>query len=112
MNESALDPVVFNEIRELMDDALGAFIETYLDNSPKLLANIEQALSSSELEPIFHDAHQLKGGSGSLGAMQVFQLAKQMEEQAREGNAEGLDQLFAELQSAYQRVAAELQGYL
>jgi len=112
MNEPVIDPVVFNEMRELMDDALGAFIETYLDNSPKLLANISQSLPENDLETVFHNAHQLKGGSGSIGAMQVFQLAKEMEEKARDSVSEGLESIFVELQSAYSLVEKELKTHL
>lgn len=112
MNESVIDPIVFNEMRELMDDALGAFIETYLDNSPKLLQSISQALPEGDLETVFHNAHQLKGGSGSIGAMQVFQLAKEMEEKARGSVADGLESTLAELQSAYSLVEEELKTQL
>lgn len=112
MSEPVIDPVVFNEMQELMEDAMSDFIETYLENSPKLLDSIGQSLSSAELDPIFHNAHQLKGGSGSIGAMQVFSIAKQMEEKARAGEAEGLDSLFSELQTAYTRAAAELKSHL
>ncbi len=112
MHKPAIDTAVFNKISELMDDSLGDFIETYLQNSPKLLQNINQALTEADLDSIFQNAHQLKGGSGSIGAMRVFQIAKQLEEDAREGSSEGLDDLFASLQSAYEKVAVELKTYL
>ncbi len=112
MSEPVIDPVVFSEMQELMEDALGDFIETYLDNSPKLLGIISDSLPANDLEPIYHNAHQLKGGSGSIGAMQVFQIAKEMEEKARNGDAEGLDTLFSQLQAAYESAAAELKTHI
>ncbi len=110
MSEPAIDPVVFNEMQELMEEALGEFIATYLENSPKLLNVISQSLPAMELENIYHNAHQLKGGSGSIGAMKVFHLAKEMEERARGGNSDGLDSLFTELSSAYEQAEAELRS--
>lgn len=111
MNEPVLDPVVFDEISNLMEDALSEFIDTYLENSPKLLKNIDQSLSQGDLSGVFHSAHQLKGGSGSIGAMQVFQLAKEIEALSRAGSAEGIDRQVSELQLAFDRVAAELRTY-
>lgn len=110
MSEPAIDPVVFSEMQELMEEALGEFIDTYLDNSPKLLNVISQSLPGKDLVPIYQNAHQLKGGSGSIGAMKVFQLAKEMEEKAKRGQAEDLDSLYAELKSAYEQAENELRN--
>lgn len=112
MSELILDPVVFDEIKDLMDDALGAFIETYLDNSPKLLAGIRQGLTDGNMDLLITQAHQLRGGSGSMGAMQVFQLASQIEEQARAGETDKLESLLEELHLAYEQAAQELKVYL
>ena len=113
MNDAVIDPAVFGEMQDLMDDALPAFIETYLDNSPKLLEQIEQAVAEEDAESIFQSAHQLKGGSGSIGAMTVFQLAKEIEVIAKEGGlGEPLGALFDELKSAYAAAAAELKSHL
>lgn len=112
MTEPVIDQEVFNEMKELMEDAMGEFIETYLDNSPKLLESISQSLPSEDLDHIFHNAHQLKGGSGSIGAMQVFQIAMQMEEKARGGEKDGLEDLFIDLQKAYEQAASELRSHL
>jgi len=112
MNEPVvLDSVAFNEISDLMGDSLGEFIGTYLDNSPRLLEKLDTALSQGDLQGVFHNAHQLKGGSGSIGAMQVFELAKEIEAQARDGSAEQLGEQVSELQQAFERVAVELRTY-
>jgi len=113
MSDVVIDPVVFGEMQDLMDDALPAFIETYLDNSPKLLEKIEQAMADGDAEEVFQSAHQLKGGSGSIGAMTVFRLAKEIEVIAKEGSlANPLSELFSQLQSAYLAVESELKTHL
>jgi len=56
MNEPVLDLVVFDEISNLMEGALSEFIDTYLENSPKLLKNIDQSLSQGDLSGVFHSA--------------------------------------------------------
>lgn len=107
-----MDSAIFNEMSELMDDALSEFIDTFLDNSPKLLSAIEKGLAENDSDTVFHNAHQLKGGSGSIGAMQVFTLAKQLEQMAREKASTGMLEIFAELQKAYDELTTVLKSYL
>ena len=113
MSEAAIDSTVFSEISILMEDSLPIFIETYIENTHKLLEKLEQAVPAGDSEGIFHNVHQLKGGSGSIGAMQVFQIAKQMEDIIKGGNGEiQLGTLFAELKSAYVAAEVELKAFL
>ncbi len=108
MTDAVIDTQVFDEIAQLMDDSLGLFIETYLENSPKLLANMSVGLNEGDAEKVMVNAHQLKGGSGSIGAMQVFNFAKQMEEKAKGGMHDDLHGLFTALEVAFTLVDAEL----
>lgn len=114
MSDVVINTKVFDEVRDLMGDALPEFIETYLDNSPRLLGSIEAALQAADLHTVYLNAHQLKGGSGSIGAIQVYQLALQLEQQARSGEADvaTLQPLYQQLQAAYNSAAAELGSHL
>jgi len=112
MNEPVIDSEVFDEMRELLEDSLGDFINTYFENSPKLIENISKALPKGDLEAVYMNAHQLKGGSGSIGAAEVFRLANQMEEKARLGDESDLDALLGEMKSAYDQVVTELKAHL
>jgi len=112
MTESVIDALVFNEVAELMGDSMDEFIETYLDNSPKLLAGMNSAIPAGDIDVVINNAHQLKGGSGSIGAMQVFQLALQLEEDSRGGKLDDLARVFEELKVAYAQVDTELRAHL
>lgn len=114
MSDVVIDTKVFDEVRDLMGDALPEFIETYLGNSPCLLGSIDEALQAADLHNVYLNAHQLKGGSGSIGAMQVYQLALQLEQLARGGEAgiAALQPLYQQLQVAYEAAAAELSAQL
>lgn len=111
MTDQTLDPNVFNELRELMDDALRPFISTYLDNSPKLITNMEQGLADGDADTIKHNAHQLKGGSGSIGALPLFELAKQIEALSGSGSTDGVEVLLRQLKEEYARVESALKPY-
>jgi len=112
MTKPVIDELVFSEIQDLMGDALGSLIKTYFDNSPKLIAAIAQAIPAGDMEAVAHNAHQLKGGSGNIGAMQVFNLSMQLENDAREGQVENLAAAFFELEAAYVRVEEALKAHL
>ena len=113
MSATAIDPIIFSEISSLMEDSLPIFIETYIENTHKLLDELEQAILAENSDSIFHNAHQLKGGSGSIGAMQVFQIAKQMEDIIKGDNGDDeMGSLFVELKSAYAAAEAELKALL
>ena len=113
MNATAIDPVIFSEISALMEDSLPVFIETYIKNTHKVLDELERAIPAEDSDNIFQNAHQLKGGSGSIGAMQVFQIAKQMEDIIKGGNGKAeLASVFIELKAAYMAAEAELKTLL
>jgi len=80
-----------------MEDALEEFVTTYLENSPLLIEKIQQGLGSQNAEDIFHAAHQLKGGSGSIGAVKLTEITKTIEQIARGGSTEGIEPLLVEL---------------
>jgi len=113
MSSTAIDPIIFSEVSELMEDSLPIFIETYIKNTHKLLGELEQAIPAEDADNIFNNAHQLKGGSGSIGAMQVFRIAKQMEDIIKDGSREAeLGSLFSELKVAYLDAESELKALL
>lgn len=114
MSNEVIDARVYNEMRDLMGEALSEFIETYLNNGQRLLGSIEAALQAANLQNVYLSAHQLKGGSGSIGATQVYQLANQLEQQARSGEVDiaALQPVYQQLQAAYQVAATELSAQL
>ena len=112
MTEPVIDEQAYKEIADLMDDSMGIFIETYLENSPKLIEGLCVALPEGDIDAVIHHSHQLKGGSGSIGARQVFVAANRMETNARDGILDGLTSELDELKSAYDLVETELRSRL
>jgi CheY-like chemotaxis protein/HPt (histidine-containing phosphotransfer) domain-containing protein len=54
-------------------------IDIYQQDSPKLIADIQQGLTSNDPVLVFKSAHSLKSSSGNVGAQKMQQLAKQLE---------------------------------
>jgi len=112
MSLARLDESVFNELRALMDDAMGEFLGTFMDNSPQLIQKMEAALTSGDTEALFHAAHQLKGGSGSLGAAQLAELCGQVEQLGKDASMAGVTDLLMQLKAEYAQLTVVLKTYL
>ncbi len=112
MNDQVIDPTIYNEVKDLMEDSMADFVRTYLTNSPQLIAGLEQALTLSNAEDVYHNAHQLKGGSGSIGATKLAELALNIEKIGKAGSTEGVEPLLAELKQEYAQVEQVLKQQL
>ncbi len=112
MNKPAIDPAIFAQMRDLMEDSLSDFIITYLGSTPKLIQQIDHALACGDKQKLANSAHQIKGGSGSIGALQVFELAKQIEMAGKQENVDGVDDLVSRLKTEFERVEVALNEHL
>lgn len=112
MTHSALDPAIFGEMRNLMGDALGEFIATYLDNTPRLISKIETGLVNKDAQTVYLSAHQLKGGSGSIGAHKLAAISLEIEKIGKAESIEGVAPLLSQLKAEYARVETELKPLL
>lgn len=110
MSQSVIDMHTFNEVCELMDDDMGKFIDTFLQNSPKIIDTIEQSLKGGNIESVFLSAHQLKGGSSSIGALALSDLAFKIEKAGRAGETDPIPELLEQLKVEFEAVRAELKN--
>ena len=83
---------------ELLAELVDLFIEDY----PKLLSQIEQAMADKNAESLASRAHTLKGSVGNFAAQSAFDAALRLEKLAREGNLD-------KAQDAYNKLAQEIQ---
>ena len=103
----ALDMEILQDLKEMMGTGYQELIRIYLEDSPKLLAQIQTAIAEGDSAALVTPAHTLKSSSANLGALRVSQIAKRMEKSARSGDAAGpaaeaqaLDAEFARVQAA------------
>jgi len=86
--ENLIDAQVVQELREVMEDGFQGLVQTYLDNTPQLLQELDQAASRSQVDALVIPAHSLKSSSANLGAIRLSELARRVETAAREGRLE------------------------
>ena len=75
--------------RELAENILRTFIE----ESPQLLKNIRDAVSSQDLDSLQRHAHALKGAAATVGLEQLREHALRLELAARSGSGDDAPQL-------------------
>ena len=89
-------PALFNR-SELMDrlggdaDLLADVIRVFLEDCPKRLAAIKNAVDLRDAELIRTTAHALKGSAGTLSAAVVFEAAQTLERLGAEGRLEPVE---------------------
>ena len=95
------------------DDAASVMVEvidSYLEDAPKLLQSMRNSADAVDTLALGHAAHTLKSTSGTLGAIALSGLCKEVEAIAKNGqfNPAALA-LVSQIEAEYQRVKAALQ---
>ena len=80
--------------RELLREIGGLFLE----DAPRLLADIRNAISRADAKALEHSAHTLKGSVGNFGARLAFDAALALEQMGRQGDFARAHESFALLE--------------
>ena len=107
-----LNPEAIQALRELSPDGDSAFlrelIDIYLADTPKQLAQLDDALARQDATVVTRAAHTIKGSSGNFGAEEFASLAKQVEAAGKANNLTAVAALMPEFRSKFEKVAAAL----
>jgi HPt (histidine-containing phosphotransfer) domain-containing protein len=79
----------FKELAEnfgLEKDELQEIVELFLETSASDLHKLRSAIDQGDTQQMVEAAHSIKGASGNLGFMAIFEVAKEVEMKAREKN--------------------------
>jgi HPt (histidine-containing phosphotransfer) domain-containing protein len=91
-----LDVEEFNEIFEI-----------YIESTNNDLEELIAAINSSDSEKAHEKSHSIKGASGNLGLDELFELAKEIDDQARNDSLNGLDKLVQDFKKKYKDLIEE-----
>jgi diguanylate cyclase (GGDEF)-like protein len=106
--ESPIDRAIFSKLREILGASLPQAVSPFLEDTPKYLQELEDAVGASDVEIARARAHAIKGSAGNLGATHLAQFAKEAEEHAMAGRIEEIAPLLPRLRIAYNAVANAL----
>ena len=91
---------------ELLREVAGLFLDDY----PRALEKIRNAVAANDASGVEHNAHSLKGSVSTFGAQEVFETALALEKQGRGGNLAGAAEGLKKLEIALQALRPDLEA--
>jgi HPt (histidine-containing phosphotransfer) domain-containing protein len=108
---SVIDPATFNELKQMSgEDFINELIDTFLEDAPKMIAEIKSAFAAHDAETFRRAAHSLKSNANTFGAGQLAGLAKDLEMLGKEQRLNETGDKLTALEEAYASVREALAG--
>ena len=108
MEAPAIDRATFDALKATTGaDFVPELIDTFLDDAPRMLADLRAALAAKDAEKFRRTAHSLKSNSNTFGALTLGAMARTLELEGMAKADEPASSLAA-LDREYARVAAAL----
>ena len=80
-----------------------SFLNLFASEAGRLVAEIERACGAGDCDAAFRAAHSFKSAGGSVGAVAIGTLARELEAETRAGHAAGLAGYSASLRRELER---------
>jgi len=111
--QSVIDPAAWADLLESVGgdaDFVAELLETYFDDSSRLLVAMQEALSTGNAEDLRRAAHSLKSSSASFGAIRLSNKCKELEDMGKAGALEGTAEQIAHIAAEYEKARAALEA--
>lgn len=109
-DKSILDLDRLVEVYEDDHDGILELLGLMLKNNTGLLVKLETATAEHDLEGVRKAAHAMKGSTGNVGATQMYDLTRTLEERLRDGEWGGTPERVAEIHQAFLRLRREVES--
>lgn len=108
-SEPGEPPVLIEEFRASMREAgieavVESAIQIYLDETPKRMEALEEAVESGDLKQVESEAHGMKSGSRNLRAELLGNLLERVEHAAKDGREEEIRLALPKVREEFHRV--------
>ena len=106
-----IDKTTFDELKQMSgDDFINELIDTFLEDAPKMIAEIKSSHAANNAETFRRAAHSMKSNAATFGASQLAALAKELEMLGKENKLHEAGDGLTALEEAYASVRNELTG--
>jgi len=109
---AVINPLALEAIRALSTEQgellLHRVLATFLQDTPRQIAALHEAVAKCDPATIRKTAHSLKSSSANVGADALARLFKDLEQIARAGHTDGAANLIAQLEREFQSVRQSL----
>jgi HPt (histidine-containing phosphotransfer) domain-containing protein len=95
-----------------MGEDFALLVQTFAKDSGQRIEAIQEAVTADDADALRRAAHSFKGSSGNMGAPELAELCRTLEELGRNGTTEGGPALVAALIDEYAQVQRELNQLL
>ena len=93
--------------RELLQE----LTELFAEDADDMMAEIEKSIESADIETLGRAAHTLKGAVATIGGRALADVARRIEEKARDQDTTGLAVLAVEIRAAFDAFRAALANW-
>jgi HPt (histidine-containing phosphotransfer) domain-containing protein len=111
-----LDRQVIETLRQLTPpgepDVLTEVLQMFLSEVPPRLERLRNAWAAGDIQGVYRAAHSLKGSAGNIGAQRLYDVAAQLDELGRAGDAAGIAPLMDALRTEFDKVEDEIRRLL
>ena len=106
-----IDQTIFEELKQMSgEDFINELIDTFLEDAPKMIAEIKSALNTKDADAFRRAAHSMKSNAATFGASQLAGLSKELEMLGKENKLHDIGDKLTALEEAYATVCEELKG--
>lgn len=107
----AIDIAVLQSLKEIMEDAFGMLIDTFTDDTGKLIHSLAELQQQNNVEVFTRNAHSIKSSSANLGALQLSILAAALEAQGKTGDISNSFKETTNIVAEFKRVCSALEEF-
>lgn len=93
-------------------DLLREVVSLFLEECPRLMAELRRGVEARDGPSVFRTAHTLKGSVGNLSGAQVFECAGRLESLGRQGDLDGAGSCLDRLEHAVCELCESLEAYV
>ncbi len=105
-----LDTQTFEMLKELMEEEFTGLLDSYMEDAPKLLEDIQTSSRQADLEVLIRAAHTLKSSSNNIGALKLGDIAMKMEATGKEGNLAEATAMIPDLEKTLEETIAAIKS--
>jgi len=102
MNNTELQKIA-DELEFDLED-VEMLIEVFIESAEESLKIMNLAVENNDYDSIFQSAHAIKGSAGSLTLLEIANLAKEIEVEARDSNNIDYKELYHQLNTLIQNI--------
>ncbi len=113
MNNGSIDQSVFNELQEATgSDFIKELVETFLEEVPRIFAELRNAISTGDEDQFRRGAHSIKSNAQTFGLVLLAEQARKMEMAGLGADMDASNAQISALDDEFQRTATALKGML